>query len=119
MSTPDSRPLAVVTGASSGIGRELAVQFARAGYDLVVAAEGDRIADAAASFEAEAPEGIPIQADAIQADLATYDGVETLWRAIELSGRTPGAVAINAGVGVGGDFARENKLSDELNLIAA
>ena len=29
MSTPDSRPLAVVTGASSGIGRELAVQFAR------------------------------------------------------------------------------------------
>jgi NAD(P)-dependent dehydrogenase (short-subunit alcohol dehydrogenase family) len=44
MSTPGGRPLAVVTGASSGIGRELAVQFARAGYDLVVAAEDDRIA---------------------------------------------------------------------------
>lgn len=35
----------------------------------------------------------------------------------EYTGRTPDAVAINAGVGVGGDFARDNDLSDELNLI--
>jgi NAD(P)-dependent dehydrogenase (short-subunit alcohol dehydrogenase family) len=42
MSTPGGRPLAVVTGASSGIGRELAVQFARAGYDLL--APADRVA---------------------------------------------------------------------------
>jgi uncharacterized protein len=38
-----SRPLAVVTGASSGIGRELAARFAENGYDLVVAAEDERI----------------------------------------------------------------------------
>ncbi len=35
MSTPEHRPLAVVTGASSGIGRELANRFAEAGFDLV------------------------------------------------------------------------------------
>src|SRR5471032_3396436 len=35
-----SRPLAVVTGASSGIGRELAVLCAQNGYDLVIAADG-------------------------------------------------------------------------------
>ena len=43
MSEMIGRPLAVVTGASSGIGRELAAQFAGNGYDLVVAAEDDRI----------------------------------------------------------------------------
>jgi uncharacterized protein len=63
------------------------------------------------------PRAPPIQVSVVQADLATYDGVETLWRAVELSGRTAEAVAINAGVGVGGDFARENALPDELNLI--
>jgi NAD(P)-dependent dehydrogenase (short-subunit alcohol dehydrogenase family) len=40
----DSRPLAVVTGASSGIGRELARQFATNGFDVVVAAEDDELA---------------------------------------------------------------------------
>ncbi|MEO7775550.1 MAG: SDR family NAD(P)-dependent oxidoreductase, partial [Steroidobacteraceae bacterium] len=33
------RPLALVTGASSGIGRELAIQCARHGYDLMIVAD--------------------------------------------------------------------------------
>ena len=112
METAGSRPLAVITGASSGIGRELAAQFAEADYDLVVAAEDDRIMAAAQSF---AERGA--QVTAVRSDLATYDGVEELCQAIRATGRPPDALAINAGIGVGGDFARENDLADELKLI--
>ena len=45
MTTATDRSLAVVTGASSGIGHELAKQFAANGFDLVVAAEDERSAD--------------------------------------------------------------------------
>ena len=48
--------------------------------------------------------------------LATYDRVETLYNKIKALGQ-PVAIAINAGVGVGGEFARETDLPDELNLI--
>jgi short-subunit dehydrogenase len=105
------RPLAVVTGASSGIGRELAAQFAENGYDLVVAAEDERIESVARSFTGNGVRAVPVQAN-----LATFDGVEDLYQAIRATGR-PDAVAINAGVGVGGDFARDNELADELRLI--
>ncbi|XRQ16874.1 SDR family NAD(P)-dependent oxidoreductase [Actinomadura welshii] len=53
----------------------------------------------------------------VQADLATYGGVEELCAAVRATGRAPAAVAINAGVGVAGDFARDNELDAELNLI--
>ncbi|MER6984056.1 SDR family NAD(P)-dependent oxidoreductase, partial [Streptomyces carpinensis] len=43
MHTDDDKPLALVTGASSGIGYELAEQFARHGFDLLVNAEDDRL----------------------------------------------------------------------------
>ena len=46
------RPLAVVTGASSGIGRELARCCAEHGYDLVIAADQPEIAAGAAELEA-------------------------------------------------------------------
>jgi uncharacterized protein len=113
MSTPEGRPLAVVTGASSGIGEQLAVQFAEAGFDLLIAAEETHITDTASSLQTK----YPIEVWGLQADLATYDGVEQLYRAIQVTGRTPDAVAINAGVGLSGDFARDNDLAGELNLI--
>jgi NAD(P)-dependent dehydrogenase (short-subunit alcohol dehydrogenase family) len=47
------RPLAVITGASSGIGLELARQFVSHGFDIIVAAEADGLAAAAASLRAE------------------------------------------------------------------
>jgi short-subunit dehydrogenase len=110
MANPDTRPLAVVTGASSGIGYELGYIFSEVGYDLVVAAEDPGITTAATIFSQHG-----VIAEAVQADLATYDGVEELYAA--LRGRVPAAVAINAGIGVHGDFARDTDLAADLRLI--
>ncbi len=55
--------------------------------------------------------------DDVQVDLASSDGVEKLYERITATGRPVDATAINAGVGVGGDFARETDLQSELNLI--
>jgi short-subunit dehydrogenase len=112
MDTPSTRPLAVVTGASSGIGYELAKQFAENGFDLIIAAENPEIASAARELEAS---GATVHA--VQVDLAGYEGVEEFVAAVRDTGRPVDAVAVNAGVGVGGDFARETDLRAELNLI--
>ena len=110
MGYPGGRPLAVVTGASSGIGYELARIFAESGYDLIVAAE-DRGIRAAASALRE----YGVAAKPVQVDLATYEGVEALYAA--LGGRSPDAVAFNAGIAAGGDFTRDIKLDADLKVI--
>ncbi|MGY1704915.1 SDR family NAD(P)-dependent oxidoreductase [Geodermatophilus sp. SYSU D00697] len=105
------RPLALVTGASSGIGLELARQFAGAGFDLVVNAEDAELTPAAEQLRAA---GTTVQA--VQADLRTAAGVEALWAAVQATGRPLTAAALNAGVGQGGPFV-ENELEDELEII--
>src|SRR4051812_28939130 len=107
-----SRPLALVTGASRGIGLELARQFAAHGFDLVVAAEDDGIARAAIELQGEGGSVEPVQVD-----LSRPEGVEELVGRVRATGRPVDAAAINAGVGVGGDFARETDLDAELQLI--
>src|SRR3954471_388456 len=103
---------AVVTGASSGIGLELARVFAQQGFDLLINAEDSRLDAAADEIRAA---GANVQT--VQADLSKYEGVEQLWAAIQQTGRPPYAIAINAGVGTGGEFARETDLQTELQMI--
>jgi short-subunit dehydrogenase len=93
----NSRPLAVVTGASSGIGRELAVLCAQNGFDLVVAADEPEIHQAAQMLRAN---GATV--DAVQTDLATRAGVDLLCSAIQ--GRPVDALLANAGHGLGRSF---------------
>ncbi|HEX8102020.1 MAG TPA: SDR family NAD(P)-dependent oxidoreductase [Solirubrobacteraceae bacterium] len=107
-----ARPLAVVTGASSGIGLELARQFGQNGFDLLVAAEDDAIHAAATELE-----GVGTGVAAVQVDLATPEGVEQLYARITATGKPLEAVALNAGVGAGGAFATDTELADELRLI--
>jgi short-subunit dehydrogenase len=106
-----SRPLAVVTGASSGIGLELARQFARNGFDLVVNAEDAELDAAADQLRAE---GVSVAA--VRTDLRTRDGIEGLYAAVAGTGRTVAAVALNAGIGKGGPFV-ENPIEDEQAII--
>ena len=103
----------MVTGASSGIGYELAKQFAEHGYDLLIAAEDDQIEQAAADLRRDGQN----QVLPVRADLATYEGVEKLYAAIVETGRPVDAIALNAGRGIGGDFATQTNLQDELNVI--
>ena len=91
------RPLAVVTGASSGIGYHLARMAAQHGYDLVVAAYTP-LDQAVQDFKAEGAE----QVDALQVELASKQGVDDLL--VRLQGREVDAVLANAGHGLGGAF---------------
>ena len=95
--TDGERPLAIVTGASTGIGYDLAKCCATHGFDLLVAADEPEIHDAADDFRA-----LGANVDAIEADLATRMGVENLYAAIK--GRPVGALLANAGRGLGGAF---------------
>ncbi|MCY1139102.1 SDR family NAD(P)-dependent oxidoreductase [Actinoplanes sp. Pm04-4] len=111
--TDTTNPFAVVTGASSGIGFELARQFAEHGYDLLVTAEEDGIQEAATALRRDGQN----QVTAVRADLAHFEGVEALYAAILETGRPIDAIALNAGRGIGGDFTHQTTLSDELNVI--
>ena len=92
-----SRPLAVITGASSGIGYELATLFAANGYYLIVAADRP-LAEAEQAFRKR---GAKVRS--LQADLATEDGVRQLYTLIREAGPVD-ALAANAGEGLGQAF---------------
>ena len=91
-------PLAVVTGASTGIGFELARKCAQAGYDLVIAADEGRIHEAAAALRGLSRQ----QVEAVQCDLATAQGVESL--VAKVGDRPVDALLANAGRALGHAF---------------
>lgn len=94
------RPLAVVTGASSGIGLELARCAAEHGYDLVLAA--DTSLDQAAAQMRQ----LGAQVETVQADLAGREGVDRLLACV--GGRPVHALMANAGHGLGGAFLEQD-----------
>jgi uncharacterized protein len=91
------RPLAVVTGASSGIGRELARLAVQDGHDLVIAADQGPLDEAARAFRA-----LGANVETVQADLSTSFGVDKLMLAI--GGRPVDVLVANAGHGLGHGF---------------
>jgi short-subunit dehydrogenase len=90
---------AIVTGASTGIGLELARLCAREGFDLLIAADEPEIHDAAQRLREEQGAGA---VEAVQADLATMEGVDQLYAAA--NGRPVNVLMANAGQGLGHAF---------------
>jgi uncharacterized protein len=106
-----SRPFALISGASSGIGLALAHELASRGYDLAICSAGERLHQAAEGLRSDGTE-----VTEVQADLATRDGVKRFCDEITSLGRDIDIACINAGVGVGGLFA-ETDLAEELNMV--
>jgi short-subunit dehydrogenase len=106
----ETRALAIVTGASGGIGFELAKCCARNGFDLLIAADEPSISQAAASLR-----DLGATVEAVQADLSTTEGVDKLYETI--GARPVEALLANAGRGLGKgfldqDFAAARKVVD-------
>ncbi len=110
---PDAT-FALVTGASSGIGFELARCFVADGHNVVIAADdAEELAAAASTLKA----GGNVRVEAIPIDLSRDGGAGQLYAAVRELGIAPDFLAANAGVGVYGDFARETDLDRELAMI--
>jgi short-subunit dehydrogenase len=104
------RPLAVVTGASTGIGLELAKCCTKNGFDLLIVADEPRIEDAAQTLKS-----LGAAVEALEADLSTTEGVDKLYE--KIAGRPVAALLANAGRGLGKgfldqDFAEARRVVD-------
>jgi short-subunit dehydrogenase len=110
---PDSnRPLALVTGAATGIGHELSKVFAQNGFDLIITEHDAPVTDTVTAATAAGA-----QVDTVPVDLASEVDVRRLWERISSDGRPLAAAALNAGRGIGGDFATGTDLEDELEVV--
>ncbi|MEA2478105.1 MAG: uncharacterized protein QOJ07_27 [Thermoleophilaceae bacterium] len=108
---PSDRSIALVTGASSGIGSELARGLARRGHGVVlVARRRERLEELAAELKSDHG----VRAEPIEADLADAGSRDALAAAVEGLGLDVEIVCNNAGYGTSGDFAeldRERELA--------
>jgi uncharacterized protein len=95
------KKLAIVTGASTGIGFELAKQCAENGFDLLIAANEPEIESAADQLRRD---GVNVQT--VQADLASIEGVDELYK--KIGGRAVAVLIANAGRGLGKGFLDQN-----------
>ena len=96
-----NRKFAIVTGASTGIGFELASIAAEQGYDLLVVADEPLINAAAEDFKTHGG-----AVESVEADLSTIDGVDRLLAAAD--GRKIDLLCANAGHGLGGGFLSQD-----------
>jgi short-subunit dehydrogenase len=111
MTKPAQEQWALITGASSGIGRALALEFAAGGFNVFLTAR-DR--DALESAAAECRDRAGIQTKIFSADLSDPGSIDSL--ITEISNRRIDVLVNNAGFGVKGDFAG-TAIGEELKML--
>ncbi|MSP91411.1 MAG: SDR family oxidoreductase [Myxococcales bacterium] len=100
------RPRAVVTGASSGIGADIARELASRGFDLVLAARRQDRLLALADEIRNATRPDPVEVECVAVDLSVPDGPATLWERATARGGKVHALVNNAGFGAHTVFER-------------
>lgn len=108
------RPLALVTGASAGIGFQLAKRLVEQGYAVVGVGASERINDLPAQMTEHV---VDAEIHIVQADLTTADGVDHVWSSVQSLGRPLDVAALNAGRSLGGRFL-DTDIDDEVEMIA-
>jgi short-subunit dehydrogenase len=98
------KSLALITGASAGLGAAFARQLAGRGYNLIlVARRKEKLADLAAEIKKDHQ----IDVEILQADLATIAGIQKVEQRIQAINRLD-ILINNAGFGLAGEFARQS-----------
>jgi short-subunit dehydrogenase len=113
MTSPTTCKTALITGASSGIGKALAYQFAKDGYHLVLAARGVARMQAVAD---DLQKQFNVVVTVIGADLETHDGAAQLHAEVKARGIVLSALVNNAGYGAYGEF-KDSALAPELTMM--
>lgn len=113
--TTDVGKTALITGASSGIGRELATLFAKDGYNLVLVARSeDKLQELADKFKQQfGTSSITV----IEKDLSKPEAPQEIYDEVARQQITINTLVNNAGFGEYGKFATETDLQKELNVI--
>lgn len=113
--TTEAGKTALITGASSGIGRELATLFAKDGYNLVLVARSeDKLQDLAGKYKQQfGTSTITV----IEKDLSNPSAPQEIYEAVKAQNITVNTLVNNAGFGEYGKFATETDLEKELNVI--
>lgn len=107
------RPLALITGASSGIGADLARRFAADGYDLILSARRQvALEQLASELKVQHNSAVVV----IVADLGEANGAEQLATAVKALNRPLDALVNNAGYGMFGEF-KNSSLVEELAMM--
>ncbi len=104
---------ALITGASSGIGKALAECFAAGGYDLVLAA---RSVDKMRALAGELASKNKVRVEVIGVDLADAAGAQKLFDEVSQRGLAIDALVNNAGQGLFGEF-KDSALADQLAMM--
>ncbi|MEL6844256.1 MAG: SDR family oxidoreductase [Bacteroidota bacterium] len=104
-------PWAVITGASSGIGQELAHQLASSGLHLVLVARNEtKLQSLAKTYQAQ----YGVQCQVVAADLGRSEGIEQV--KLQTADKTVGLLIASAGYGTSGVFD-QSEIEDEINML--
>ncbi len=102
---------ALITGATSGIGRELAIKLAESGFNLVITGRREQELN---KFSITLTECCAVEIIPVTGDLSQKQNIETLLE--KISDLSMGIVILNAGFGTSGKLINAT-IEDELNLV--